>query len=249
MSRGNQRRVAPEILKAARRQRLERLAKLSLLGCLLLAVAGGGWWLNQTMSVRQWKIEGDAGLKQAIEAQLAAMPVKDFLHTRPSLLRQQWLDAIPDMAEVRITRILPDALHIQAEPRQPVALWQSAAGSIHLLDGEGEAYRPINEGESPDMPLLRVEAAKLASACQLLAELKRVGKREQLSEIRSGGEYWQVYFVRGEKWLLPQGAEEAVVHRLTTLLKKPRWQSRHWRVDARSSSRWFIRPARQGGII
>ena len=249
MSRGNQRRVAPEVLKAARRQWLERLAKLALLGCLLVAFGASGWWLNQTMSVRQWKIEADAGLKQVIEAQLEAMPVKDFLSTQPALLRQQWLAAIPDMAEVRVTRILPDALHIQAEPRVPVALWQSPESAIFLLDEQGSAYRPLNQGESPDMPLLRVEAAMLAPACQLLAELKRVGKREQLSEIRSGGEYWQVYFARGEKWLLPHGAEEAVIHRLTTLLKKPRWQSRHWRVDARSSSRWFIRPARQGGII
>ena len=225
------------------------MAKLTLLGCLLVSVAASAWWLNRTMSVKQWKIEADAGLEQAIQAQLEAMPVKDFLSTQPSLLRQQWLAAIPDMAEVRITRILPDALHIKAAPRQPVALWQSEEGGIRLLDGQGNAYRTLNEGESPDMPLLRVEAAMLSPACRLLTELRQTGRSEQLSEIRSAGRHWQILFARGEKWLLPQEQEGPVIRRLTTILKKPRWQSRHWQVDARSPSRWFIRPARQGGVI
>ena len=248
MSRGNQRRTSPEVIRAKRRQLINRLAKIFLTSSLLVCFAATGWWLNQNMSVRQWSIEGDAMLKAAIEAELQSMPKKDFLSTQPAILRQQWLAAIPDMADVQITRILPDALHIRAELRTPVALWQEEKG-VYLLDKQGHAYRQLRQGESPDMPLLRVEADRLASACNLLDALHVAGKMESLSEIRSASQHWQIYFARGEKWLLPQEAEEPVIRRLTRILNKPRWQNRFWQVDARSSSRWFIRPARQGGII
>lgn len=248
MKRNNQRRISPEARQVKRQRLIRRLAKVLLSSSLLAGFVVIGWWLNQAMSVRQWDIEADAVLASAIESQLRAMPEKDFLHTRPAHLRRQWLADIPDMADVQITRILPDALHIEARLRLPVALWQQEQG-IYLLDRHGHAYRPLRRGESPDMPLLRVEAERLASACHLLDMLRLAGKRESLSEIRSAGGHWRVYFTRGERWLLPQGAEETVIHRLTRILKKPRWQNRHWRVDARSPTRWFIRPARQGGVI
>lgn len=248
MSRGNQRRVSPQERQIKRRQLTNRLAKLSLTAMLMIGFVAAGWWLNQSMSVRQWSIEGDVMLKAAIEAELKSMPKRDFLSTQPSGLRRKWLANIPDMADVQITRILPDALQIRAELRVPVALWQKESG-IYLLDRDGHAYRQLRQGESPDMPLLRVEAAELESACSLLDALQLAGKMEYLSEIRSAGQHWQVYFARGEKWLLPHEAEEPVIRRLTGILNKPRWQNRHWQIDARSQSRWFIRPARQGGII
>jgi cell division septal protein FtsQ len=234
MSRSNQRRIRPEEIHAARLRFRRRLARVLMFSVMLLAVLSAGWWLNQSMSVRHWKIDADPILKQAINEQLESMPSHDFLHTQPFLLRQQWLARIPDLAEVQVSRILPDSLHIQAQPRVPMALWQDENNDIHLLDDHAVAYRLLRKGESPDLPLLRMDAGNLASAFRLLLSLQQhvAAKTATLSEIRASGRNWQIYFSRGESWLLPQGREVSVIRRIAGILKKPRWQHRNWRNHA-----------------
>ena len=250
-TRSNQRRVDPELQRQARRRSLLRVARalalLLLMGGTLLA----GQWLNHQWRVTEWQIDGDAQLKAAIVAQLQAMPSRDFLQTRPQQLRAAWLKAIPDMAEVRIARILPHRLEIHAEARLPMALWQDASGQLYLVDDHGVAYRPIHSGESPDLPLLRVSDEQLPVMQRMIATLQRVNRpmAAQLSEIRERNRHWKIYFSRGVAWLVPKGSEVAVIKRVTTLLKQKRWRKRRWRVDARLASRWFIRPAGHGGVI
>ncbi len=251
MSRGNQRRVKPEEIQAARSKVKKRLARMFIFSVVSLSALSAGWWLNESMSVRQWEIDADPILKQAINAQMEAMPSNDFLHTQPFLLRQQWLARIPDMADVQVSRILPDSLHIKAQLRVPMALWQDENNDIHLLDDHAVAYRLLRKGESPDLPLLRINSDNRASAFRLLLSLQQhvAAKMAVLSEIRTSGESWKINFSRGESWLLPQGEEVSVIRRLASILKEPRWQHRNWRIDARVQSRWFIRPVRHGGII
>ena len=251
MSRSNQRRIKSEEIQGSRLKFRRRLTLVFASSVMLSATLLGGWWLNKSMSIRQWKIDAEPMLKQAINKQLEAMPSHDFLHTQPFLLRRQWLATIPDMAEVQVSRILPDSLHIQAQPRVPMALWQDENNNIHMLDDHAMAYRLLRKGESPDLPLLRVEEGNRASACMLLLSLQQyaAAKMTVLSEIRISGQNWHIYFSRGDSWLLPQGSESSVIRRLTNILKEPRWQHRNWRVDARAQSRWFIRPVKNGGII
>ena len=251
MSRGNQRRIKPEEIQAARSKLRKRLTRVFVFSGALSVTLFTGWWLNENMSVRQWEIDADPILKQAINEQLEAMPSHDFIHTQPFLLRQQWLAKVPDMAEVQISRILPDSLHIKAQLRVPMALWQDENNEIHLLDDHAIAYRLLRKGESPDLPLLRIDTENRSSAFKLLLSLQQhaTTKMTVLSEIRTSGQNWQINFSRGESWLLPQGGEVSAIRRLTSLLKEPRWQHRNWRIDARAELRWFIRPAKHGGII
>jgi hypothetical protein len=132
-----------------------------------------------------------------------------------------------------------------------VALWQDENNDVHLLDDHAVAYRLLRKGESPDFPLLRVDMGNRASAFMLLLSLQQyaAAKMTVLSEIRTSGQNWHIYFSRGESWMLPQGRETSVIRRLASILKEPRWQHRNWRVDARAQSRWFIRPVKYGGII
>lgn len=250
-ARGNQRRVDPELVKARRKQLLAAVGKgaalLGLVGCTLL----GGWWLNGAMSVTHWKIEGEPQLRQAIADSLEAMENRDFLHTRPDLLSEAWMQKAPDLAAVEITRVLPDALHIRAIARVPVALWQDEKNELQLLDDRGNAYRALHRGESPDLPLLRVARDQLPAARQLLVELggQELLSLSQLSEVRAASGYWQLYFSKGVAWKLAFGEERSSIARLSALLKQPRWRNRNWQVDARLQSRWYIRPAKYGGVI
>ncbi|MDQ6981484.1 MAG: hypothetical protein Q9M08_00555 [Mariprofundus sp.] len=251
MSRVNQRRIDPAVQKEVRRRNLKRLGRVLMFGMLVSVMATSIIWLNQKWSIGSWEIKADAPLKAAIEAQLQAMPNRDFLSTRPDQLRELWLQRIPDLADVRITRILPDRLRIQADARLPVALWQDEQSRLHLFDGHGNVYRLLKKGESPDLPLLRIPEEQLDAARKMIVALAQhdVQKLSGLSEIRAGSRHWKIYFSRGVRWLIPQGDEGSMIERIKSLLQQPRWRNRYWRVDARLSSRWFIRPAGHGGII
>ncbi|OIO73869.1 MAG: hypothetical protein AUJ57_03595 [Zetaproteobacteria bacterium CG1_02_53_45] len=249
--RNNQRRTDPALQKAGRMQLMKHVGKLVALVVLVGATGTGGWWMNQRMSVTQWQIEGEPALKQAISDRLEAMPVKDYINTRPDKLSEQWLQEMPDLARVDVSRVLPDTLHVRTYARVPVALWQNDKSQLYLFDENGIAYRILKKGESPDLPLLRIAQEHMNDAHRLLQMLQQqdVLDMDSLSEVRAGSTYWQVYFSKGVTWTLPFGEEKAAIKQLASLLKQPRWSNRNWQVDARSSDRWFVRPARHGGVI
>lgn len=249
MSRSNQRRSKPEMKKESQRRSLRRMGRALSLVVVLAALGSSALWLNEKWSTRVWEVSADEPIKAAIEAQLAAMPNKDFISMRPDRLRQQWLQSIPDLEAVRISRILPDRMRIQADARVPTALWQDEQGQLHLFDELGVAYRLLSKGESPDLPLLRVNQEQLPQAKRMLDAIAHDNKLASLSEIRASNQYWQIYFSRGVSWLIPQNNEVQVINHINRFMQQPRWHQRHWRVDARLQSRWFIRPAGQGGVI
>ncbi|MDQ6998152.1 MAG: hypothetical protein Q9M17_05520 [Mariprofundus sp.] len=255
MSRSNQRRINPKIKKQAHRISLKRIGRIFMFAVVITATASSAVWLNEKWSTTVWQITADAPIKAAIEAQLAAIPKKDFITMMPDRLRQHMLQEIPDLQAIRITRVLPDTLYIQGDARIPTALWQDAQGQLHLFDELGVAYRPLSKGESPDLPLLRVNLKQLPQAKQMIemiAEQDQLQGRHQLaslSEIRAGNQYWQIYFSRGVSWTIPQDNEVNVIKHINDLMQQPRWRNQQWRVDARLQSRWFIRPAGHGGVI
>jgi len=259
MSRANQRRIDPNIKKQAVRSSLKCMGRMLMLMSIVGVGAGSIVWLNEAWRTTHWEISADESIKAAIEAELAAMPNKDFISMRPDHLRQQWLQNIPDLEAVHITRTLPGSLHIQADARVPTALWQDAQGQLYLFDQLGVAYRALNKGESPDLPLLRINQSQLTQAKHMMdaiAEQSRTQDGAQgdyrlaaLSEIRAGRQHWQIYFSRGVSWLIPQQDEIHVINHINRFMQQTRWRNRHWRVDARLQSRWFIRPAGHGGVI
>jgi len=255
MNRANQRRINPDIKKQSQRRSLKRMGRTLMFIAVITATAGSGVWLNEKWSTTHWDISANASIKAAIEAQLEAMPDKDFISMRPNQLRQQWLKDIPDIEAVRITRVLPDTLHIQADARVPTALWQDEQGQLHLFDEQGIAYRLLNKGESPDLPLLRVNQEQLIQVKLMLDAIAQHDAQQSmqqlasLSEIRAGNQHWQIYFSRGVSWIIPQDNEVNVIEHINDLMQQPRWRKQQWRVDARLQSRWFIRPAGHGGVI
>ncbi|TLS68258.1 hypothetical protein FE236_04810 [Mariprofundus erugo] len=251
MTRNNQHRVDPAVKRAARLQLLARVARMVAVVVVTAGAAQGVVWLNGTLSVSEWNVTAPESIRHEIESRLQAMDQRDFLSTRPELLRQRWLEQIPDMEEVQISRVLPHRLQVTAIARTPEALWQDEQDRVHLLDSHGYAYRLLARGESPDLPLLRVREEQLPAAHRLLAVLSRdsAERLAALSEIHAGGNHWKLYFARGAAWLLPQKQEEKYITAVAAQLAQPRWRTGQWSVDARIQSRWFIRPAGHEGVI
>ncbi|HXH72041.1 MAG TPA: cell division protein FtsQ/DivIB [Mariprofundaceae bacterium] len=251
MSRENRRRTDPEMSRQHRRRWLARFARAGLLGGVTLAMTAGLWWLNGAMRIESWSIEGPKALQVAIGQQLELRKEQlDLIHAWPSCLHDDLLAAIPDLADVSIARQLPNHLQMVAVARRPMALWQDG-DQVWLVDDQATAYRKLAASESPDLPLLRVPQTDLAASVELLAGLQTAdaGKLAELSEVRTDGSDWRLYFDRGELWMLPQEHDDRLLARLNGILNSPRWKNGTWRVDARASTRWYLRPAAQGGVI
>jgi len=224
----------------------------TLLGLGGMVLAGG--LANYALSVREWQIEGvDPFLRKAINEELAAMQPLDFLHARPAQLRRRLLATLPDLADVQITRRLPDWLHITGVARHPIAIWQQGE-TLKLVDEHGAVFISQRKHMLWDLPILRAGPQRLAPASQLLGQLRRMDARRYatLSEcmfLAPGT--WALYFSHGQRWLLP--ADATANQRLRTLLAmlgRPRWKDRTWRVDTRMDTRWFFRQSgHQGGTI
>jgi len=251
MSRDNRRRIDPEVVRQHRRRWLSRVLKSGLLGSAMLATAAGLWWLNDAMRIESWSVEGPAELQTAVELELTREKDQlDLIHAWPSRLREQLLAAVTDLDDILITRQLPDHLQLVAIPRVPVALWQND-DTVWLVDDKANAYRALKAGESPDLPLLRITDNELADSVRLLTALQAANrdKLAKLSELRADSDDWRLYFARGELWLLPRQHTARQLARLNHILNSPHWKSGVWRVDARTATRWYLRPASQGGVI
>lgn len=236
-----------------RRMNPRRFMRMAGLIGLMAAASGAGAWglvsLNTALSVTSWHIDAPRSLKAAIRSQLQGQSM-DFVHTFPPLMRRRLLAAIPELADVRITRRMSGELTITAVPRQPVANWVGPKGHMLLVDAHGDAYAGT-ERVAPILPMLRVPASELAKASALLAHLEKLSQNKyaHLSEMVAIDGAWKLYFDRGQSWVIPEHDATTRVNRLYALMSQPRWHKDAWRVDARMDDRWFIRPAHSKEVI
>lgn len=254
--RTNVRRTDVAVVTQRRRARLRRVVQIMGMALALAATAGGGMLLNDTFRVTSWDIEvgenAPATLHAQIDKAMQSLPSYDFWSTRPSALRRQLLADIADLENIEIRRTLSGSLFLKGIARRPVALWQNGEGKIRLIDVHGNAYRPLAQGELADLPLLRVAEGDIREASDLIHSLQAAEPEfyAAISELLSDGNSWTINFNRGQQWIVPRSRNISyAINRVGTLLDTPRWRSGHWRVDARMEARWYIRPARQEGVI
>lgn len=251
MTRRNQRKISRQAQAAKRRLFWRRLGRISMALALSTIAVVGCMWMNKAMRITQWHIKAPANIYAAIDQELNQRREQlDFWHARPAALARDLKQNIPEISDIKIIRHLPDTLEITARARKPVALWQHL-GAILLVDSKGLAYAGSQDGATTDLPQLRVDEKHLPAAVQLIRELAALqpSRLANLSEVRTDGEGWRLYFSRGEMWLLPAQESLPRLQRITQLLRQPRWSRGHWRIDARASRRWFIRTTNQEGVI
>ena len=256
MSRANTRRVAQAEVQQ-RRQSRRRMLLLSIGSTLAIAVTVSTLLLlNQTFRVTAWEVTAEGHdadrLKQQIELSMEQLPLNDFWSARPGVIREQLLAAVADLEEVTVQRTLSGTLFLKAKARTPIGLWQNGENQIFLVDMHGYAYRPLAASENMDLPLLRIGQSDIRQACQLLNTMQsiRPGYFARISELLAESDSWKINFDQGQQWMISRNEHMShAISRVSGLLQKPRWRSGHWRVDARTSSRWFVRPARQEGVI
>ncbi|MDX8403069.1 MAG: cell division protein FtsQ/DivIB [Mariprofundaceae bacterium] len=256
MSRANTRRIAKAAVQQRRkliRKRFVLILGTSLALALLLSTL---FLLNQTFTVSKWEIEvsGTApkNLKQQINTAMKSLPDYDFWSTRPALLHSQLLKAVPDLENIHIQRKLTGSLYLRAIARTAIGLWQKKDGQIFLVDMHGTVYRPLQPTEMADLPMLRISKTDIRAASVMLQSMRsdQPVYFSRISELFANSSSWKINFNQGQQWMISRNQNTSYsIRRVSSLLGKHRWRSGHWRVDARTARRWFIRPAKQEGVI
>jgi len=255
-SRTNTRRPDMAVVKQRRRAVLRHITQGAGLALALGVTVSGLLLLNDRLCVEAWNIECAAGspatLDRQLEKAMQSLPDYDFWSTRPSALRTHLLASVPDLEEIEISRTMSGSLQLKAIPRIPTGLWQNGDSNILLVDAKGVAYRQLAQGEESDLPVLRVAKEDIEKATELMRSMQAAEPEfhTAISELLSEGNSWKINFNQGQQWIIPRVRNISyAINRVGSLLDQPRWRAGHWRVDARSKTRWFIRPARQEGVI
>lgn len=181
-----------------------------------------------------------------------ALPDYDFWSTRPGLLRSHLLETVPDLENILIQRTLTGSLHMRAIARTPIGLWQKKDGEIFLVDMHGNVYRQLQSSEMADLPILRISKADIHEASSMLKSMSidQPTHFSRISELFATSSSWKINFNHGQQWMISRNKYRSdSINRVSELLTKQRWRSGLWRVDARTAKRWFIRPAKQEGVI
>lgn len=159
------------------------------------------------------EVEGlDPQLAEQVRAALAleGKPMLDF--DRPHL-ENSLLARFPDIKSVKITRVLPNRVRVEAEERRPVLVWQRAAQSF-LVDEEGVVYRAVRgetglprlvDGGNNDPAAARLDPDTVRWAVWLWQTLpEQVGVRPARVEY-SAVDGFVVTSPTGQVWRLGQG--------------------------------------------
>lgn len=140
-----------------RRAALAAVAGLGI-GGVLWGAALGVWALNRELHRASWlqvhtvTVEGVSRLSR--EEVLAAAGIRPRVNVLEVDLEAA-LERMRSMPWVRtavVKRRFPDRISIRVEEREPTALL--AAGGLWLVDAGGEVFKPVEPGESYDLPVV-----------------------------------------------------------------------------------------------
>ncbi|MXV35498.1 MULTISPECIES: cell division protein FtsQ/DivIB [unclassified Saccharibacter] len=156
------------------------------------------------------------------------------------------IDALPFVEHSTVERHLPDTVIITLTERVPVAIWQTRRHFI-LINRAGDrvSERDLTAQDSTafhKLPLVVGQGANVAAASiiDLLAHYPDI-KSRILALIRIGERRWNLLMRNGTIVLLPEGAENAALARLTDYQKQIRLLERPvTSIDLRLADRMVI---------
>lgn len=112
--------------------------------------------------------------------------------------------SLPWVQEVRVTRNLPDAVHIELIERHPIAIWQRN-GKMVLVDRGGVEITEKDVAEYPDLPLIVGKGApKAVNELIALLDAEPQLQNRVAAAVRVGERRWNVRLKGGIDVRLPE---------------------------------------------
>jgi len=173
------------------------------------------------------------------DASSMSMASVDLAGIRQKLLNYGWI------ADVQVSRRLPDTLVIGITERKPAAVWQHNQ-QLSLVDAAGIVLEPVTPENMPtDVPLvIGPDANKQASA--MVALLNAAPRLKPMIAGASwiGNRRWDLRFQTGETLQLPEGvdtAAKALTAFADTDAAHPLLGKGYQRFDARDGNRLMVK--------
>lgn len=163
-----------------------------------------------------------------------------ILSVDPAEVRRR-LEALDWVAEAKVVRLLPDAVHIEITERRPFALWQRG-GRLTLIDRNGKPISDQAVPEARDLPLVVGDGAA-EQAAGLMAML--VSEPALFHRVRAavlvGARRWNLRLDNGIDVRLPEQDPAAAWRRLAQLEREHRLLEREVKaVDLRLPDRLVV---------
>lgn len=165
--------------------RIGSRAGLVLLVLALLTAAVHYMLQSTPFPVQRVAVQGVSRLShEEVVALTGVSPGQNLLTLRLKSIGSQ-VAANPWVASVRVQRFFPGTLAVQVTERQAVAIVNM--GLLYYLDRQGELFKPLNHGDSLDLPVIsgiseeylnsepKAARGALKEACGLLASLEQHG--------------------------------------------------------------------------
>ena len=177
----------------------------------------------------------------ALEAALSVARGDPILTFDPEAARVRLLE-IPWIAQARVERRLPDAIHVDLVERQPLALWQRDR-MLHLIAGDGTVLTTDRLERWPMLPLV-VGSDAPVHARELLAQLDAVPgiAARVAASVRVGDRRWELHLDNGVRVHLPEAGVRRALRRFAALEQQDRLIDRDIvAIDLRLDDRMVIR--------
>ena len=192
------------------------------------------------VSVTGHRFTSDSDIFDALDLPNA----RSFLSFDSAAARER-IERLPWVAEVSITRVIPDGLEIKVKERKAAALWRNA-GHDTLIDGTGHVLTAVRPGTSQPLPVVSGEGAaeETAGLLTLLSGYPAIASRLETAE-RVAGRRWTLHLKDAITIHLPSGREPAAMALLASSgTLKTAISTPHRVVDLRAEGRIAVRSDR-----
>ena len=242
---------------------LRRLLKLVLAVSLVLVVLELGFHLIAAPTLRLARVYvsgDDRGLSNQALLSLMGLSSREYYFSISDSEVEKRLAQVPWIRSARVFKVFPDTLHVEIQPRVPLALIMTKLEGRQLLlsvDSQGVVFDVNSQDAGRNLPILSVISFQalqpgmklpdtLSSLFQSLARLDQQshGLFAQISEIRvrrtdGGGFETILYPVQGTvRVILPEAWNDNLLQQAFVLLdviQKQGWDSKTKEIDFRTT--------------
>jgi cell division protein FtsQ len=157
-------------------------------------------------------------------------------------LRQR-VEQVGWVKQVRVERLLPDAIVVVVAQRDPLVVWQHN-GRVEVVDTEGRAIPEADPGRFSDLPLVVGEGANDSAAAILPSVRSRPRLMQRMEAlVRVDGRRWDLRMKDGGLIQLPAVGEDSALIQLDQLDQKSRILELGFaRIDLRDPEMVAVRP-------
>ncbi|MEM6626884.1 MAG: cell division protein FtsQ/DivIB [Pseudomonadota bacterium] len=202
------------------------------------------------LSVRHVLTPGlDPQTKAEVLNAAAVEPGENMFRADPHRIKAR-VETLQSVGRVGVLRLWPDQIMIIAEPRRPLAVWQTA-GAWGVVDEDGATLASKDVSDYADLPKI-VGSKGGAAAPTLIAALEtRPLIAERLdAALRVGERRWDLKLKSGAELALPEDdrLEEALDALIELHARASVLDLRVARIDARDPDHFALRPAKPMAI-